>query len=221
MAKHRKPSKLTGRKMILGGIVSAGSLLGVAAPALAATVEVPQLPGVAVELPSSVVKAVQNAGQAAEKSAIAKAYKADPRVHNILEQIRLFGRPTKEVKPAVKKVQTWSGDRVVSAARTRIGSPYVWGATGPNSFDCSGLVKWSYQQIGMLIPRTSQEQVSSGSAVAKANLKPGDVVAFYSGASHVGVYSGSNKVIHAATEGVPVREAAVDSMPYYGAARYI
>ena len=59
-----------------------------------------------------------------------------------------------------------TGSAIVSAARSKIGSPYVWGATGPNSFDCSGLTSWAYQQVGKSIPRTSQAQASQGTAVS-------------------------------------------------------
>lgn len=221
VAKHRKPVKLVRSRIFWGGVVSAGSLLGMTAPALAATVEVPELPGVTIDVPSAVVKAATDLSKKTSNTAINKAITANPHVKGILDQLQPKVGPKKAA--AVKRVvpAVPAGTKVVSAARTRIGSPYVWGATGPQSFDCSGLVKWSYQQVGMQIPRTSQEQVSSGKAITKADLKPGDVVAFYSGASHVGVYSGEHKMIHASTEGVPVQEASIDSMPYYGAARYV
>ncbi|MCQ9168361.1 C40 family peptidase, partial [Corynebacterium amycolatum] len=74
-----------------------------------------------------------------------------------------------------------TGSAIVSAARSKIGSPYVWGATGPNSFDCSGLTSWAYQQVGKSIPRTSQAQASQGTAVSSPAL--GDIVSFYSGAT--------------------------------------
>ena len=110
--------------------------------------------------------------------------------------------------------------KILEAARTRIGDPYVWGATGPNAFDCSGLVMWAHQQLNITIPRTSQDQIAGGHAIARKDLQPGDIVAFYGNASHVGVYAGHNKVVHAPYQGQSVSESSLDSMPYYGATRY-
>ena len=113
-----------------------------------------------------------------------------------------------------------TGQRILDAATTRVGSPYVWGATGPNSFDCSGLTSWAYKEAGISIPRTSQAQIGGGTQVSKADLQPGDIVAFYSGASHVGIYAGNGQVVHAPYSGTSVSYAPVDSMPFYGATRY-
>ncbi|MGL4305327.1 MAG: NlpC/P60 family protein [Mycobacteriaceae bacterium] len=108
----------------------------------------------------------------------------------------------------------------VDAAMSKIGSPYSSGAAGPSAFDCSGLVYWAFQQAGVTLPRTSYDQASGGAPVAKQDLRVGDVVAFYSGASHVGIYLGDGKVVHASTYGTPVQVAPLDSMPYYNARRY-
>ncbi|MFH5210853.1 C40 family peptidase [Antrihabitans spumae] len=113
-----------------------------------------------------------------------------------------------------------SGTGALQAAITRIGSPYVWGAAGPNSFDCSGLVVWAYKQVGKTLPRSSQAQMSAGTPVDKNDLQPGDVVGFYSDASHVGIYAGNGNVLHASTFGVPVAISPMGSYPYYGARRY-
>ncbi|MGB3769683.1 MAG: C40 family peptidase [Rhodococcus sp. (in: high G+C Gram-positive bacteria)] len=108
----------------------------------------------------------------------------------------------------------------LAAAFTQIGKPYVWGATGPDGFDCSGLVVWSYKQVGKTLPRSSQAQAAGGTPVAKENLQPGDVVLFYPEASHVGLYAGDGNVLHASTYGVPVRVESMASWPFYGARRY-
>lgn len=111
---------------------------------------------------------------------------------------------------------------VVAAVRTRIGSPYAWGATGPDRFDCSGLVVWAYAQAGISVPRTSQQQAASGVAVARADLQPGDVIAYYANASHVALYVGGGQVIHASTYGRPVAEVPIDAAgPYRNARRYL
>lgn len=112
------------------------------------------------------------------------------------------------------------GQAIVDAAASKIGSPYVWGATGPNSFDCSGLTSWAYKQVGKDIPRTSEAQAASGTKISRNDLQAGDIVAFYSGASHVGIYTGHGTVIHATTEGKPLAETSMDYMPFHSAVRY-
>lgn len=108
----------------------------------------------------------------------------------------------------------------VGAAMAKLGAPYSWGATGPDAFDCSGLMYWAYQQIGTSIPRTSAAQVSGGTSVSRDALQPGDIVGFYPGVTHVGMYIGDGKLVHASDYGVPVQVVSVDSMPFAGAARY-
>lgn len=110
---------------------------------------------------------------------------------------------------------------VVPAARTRIGAPYRWGAAGPDAFDCSGLVVWAYRQIGVELPHSSQALARAGQPVARDELQPGDVIAFYPNASHVAIYSGSGEVIHASTRGRPVAEVPIDAAgPWHSARRY-
>ncbi|WP_295625642.1 C40 family peptidase [uncultured Corynebacterium sp.] len=113
-----------------------------------------------------------------------------------------------------------TGQKIVDAARSQIGTPYVWGGTTPGGFDCSGLTSWSYSQVGKSIPRTSQAQASGGQSVGMAGKQPGDIIAFYSGATHVGIYSGGNSVIHAPQEGQNVHEASIDYMPVHSVVRF-
>ncbi|WP_312978225.1 NlpC/P60 family protein [Corynebacterium sp.] len=108
----------------------------------------------------------------------------------------------------------------VGAAMSKLGAPYSWGATGPDSFDCSGLMFWAYQQIGKSVPRTSSAQVAGGTSVSRGELQPGDIVGFYPGVTHVGMYIGDGKIVHASDYGIPVQVVSVDSMPFAGAARY-
>lgn len=108
----------------------------------------------------------------------------------------------------------------VQAALGKLGAPYSWGAAGPDAFDCSGLMYWAYQQQGKSIPRTSQAQVSGGTPVSRDALQPGDIVGFYPGVTHVGMYIGDGKIVHASDYGIPVQVSSVDSMPFAGAARY-
>lgn len=110
---------------------------------------------------------------------------------------------------------------VVDAAVGKVGSPYSWGATGPDAFDCSGLMYWAYQQMGKSIPRTSQAQLAGGTPVARGDLRPGDIIGFYEGITHVGMYVGNGMIVHASTYGVPVQVVSIEQGgPYMGAVRY-
>jgi hypothetical protein len=100
-----------------------------------------------------------------------------------------------------------TGDDLVSLARTQIGKPYVFGATGPNSFDCSGLVYWCMKQLGVSVGRTTYQQIFDGAAVSQSQLAPGDLV--FPDAGHVQIYSGGGKVIEAPHTGANVREVAM------------
>ncbi|MEU0003122.1 NlpC/P60 family protein [Streptomyces sp. NPDC006314] len=107
----------------------------------------------------------------------------------------------------------------VSYAYAKLGSPYVWGATGPNAFDCSGLVQAAYRSAGISLPRTTYAQINAGRRVSRSELQPGDLVFFYSGISHVGLYVGGGQMIHAPNPSAPVRLAPIDQMPFAGATR--
>ncbi|OBK65085.1 peptidoglycan hydrolase RipC [Mycobacterium sp. 1165178.9] len=115
------------------------------------------------------------------------------------------------------------GDRatVVQAALTQVGSPYVWGGSAPGGFDCSGLVMWAFQQAGISLPHSSQALAHGGQPVSMGDLQPGDVLTFYSDASHTGIYIGDGMMIHSSTYGVPVRVAPMSAGgPIYDARRY-
>ncbi|WP_043677013.1 C40 family peptidase [Streptomyces xylophagus] len=109
----------------------------------------------------------------------------------------------------------------VSYAYQKLGSPYVWGATGPNAFDCSGLVQAAYSSAGVSLPRTTYAQINAGQRVSRSELRPGDLVFFYSGISHVGIYVGDGQMIHAPNPTAPVRLAPIDEMPFAGATRVV
>lgn len=109
---------------------------------------------------------------------------------------------------------------VIQAALSRIGSPYSWGAAGPGAFDCSGLVMWSFQHVGISLPHSSQAMARGGQPVSMDQMQPGDVVTYYSDASHVGIYIGDGMMVHASTYGVPVRVAPVNNAPIYNVRRY-
>ncbi|MBP2049522.1 cell wall-associated NlpC family hydrolase [Streptomyces griseochromogenes] len=107
----------------------------------------------------------------------------------------------------------------VAYSYQKLGSPYVWGATGPNAFDCSGLAQAAYRSAGISLPRTTYAQINAGRRVSRSELQPGDLVFFYAGISHVGIYVGDGQMIHAPNPSAPVRLAPVDLMPFAGATR--
>ncbi|SIC56335.1 NlpC/P60 family protein [Mycobacteroides abscessus] len=114
-----------------------------------------------------------------------------------------------------------AGAGAVAAALTRIGAPYSWGGSGPNAFDCSGLVMWAYGQQGVSLPHSSQALARGGTPVSLSELQPGDVINFYGDASHTGIYVGNGMMVHASTYGVPVAVVPITSSgPIYNARRY-
>ena len=109
--------------------------------------------------------------------------------------------------------------RAVAFAYRALGLPYVWGATGPNAYDCSGLTQAAWKSAGVSLPRTTYTQIDAGTRVPESELRPGDLVFFYSGVSHVGLYIGNGLMIHAPHPGAPVRIAPISEMPFAGATR--
>lgn len=113
-----------------------------------------------------------------------------------------------------------AGAAAVQAALTRLGSPYSWGGSGPGAFDCSGLVVWSFQQAGVFLPRSSYALAAGGRPVSVDQMQPGDVVAQYSDASHVGIYIGDGLMVHASTYGIPVAVESIYNAPIHNVRRY-
>lgn len=111
-------------------------------------------------------------------------------------------------------------DKVMNTVRSRAGKPYVYGAAGPNAFDCSGLVQWVYRHVGKNLPRTSGAQ--AGATQRVRNPQVGDLVFFTSGGRvyHVGIYAGNHTLWHASRPGVPVRRDRIWSgSVFYGHVR--
>ncbi|MFI8322478.1 NlpC/P60 family protein [Streptomyces sp. NPDC085529] len=114
---------------------------------------------------------------------------------------------------------TGRASAAISFARAQLGKPYVWGATGPSAYDCSGLTQAAWRAAGVSLPRTTYTQINAGRRVSRSELAPGDLVFFYSGISHVGLYIGGGQMIHAPRPGAPIRIAPIDEMPFAGATR--
>ncbi|MFE2672741.1 C40 family peptidase [Streptomyces hygroscopicus] len=112
-----------------------------------------------------------------------------------------------------------AGRRALAYALNQIGKPYVWGAEGPDSFDCSGLTSTAWAHAGRIIPRTSQEQWRQLPRVPISQLRPGDLVIYYKGASHVAMYAGNGQVVQAPRPGQRVKLSPLASNPIQGAVR--
>ncbi|MBQ2897685.1 MAG: C40 family peptidase [Clostridia bacterium] len=115
------------------------------------------------------------------------------------------------------------GQQIVNSAKQHLGKAYVYGASGPNAFDCSGFTSYIYKQFGYSLNRTASGQYSNGVAVSRENLQPGDLVMFtyrgMYGIGHVGIYMGDGKMVHAGNSSTGVVISDVFS-GYYGA-RYV
>jgi len=104
-----------------------------------------------------------------------------------------------------------------AAAKSRVGLPYVWGASGPGSFDCSGLTSWAFRQADVSIPRTSQAQASAGTRIDSLSaLRPGDLIIMRTDLSHVGFYAGNGQILHSPKPGAQVRYESIarSGMPF-------
>ncbi|MDR1213393.1 MAG: C40 family peptidase [Propionibacteriaceae bacterium] len=106
-------------------------------------------------------------------------------------------------------------------AVAQVGKPYIYGGNGPTGYDCSGLTRAAYLQVGVALPHSASGQFRLGQPVAEADLRPGDLVFYYSGISHVGIYVGNGTIVDAANPRRGIRYTSLHSMPYMGARRII
>lgn len=111
--------------------------------------------------------------------------------------------------PATDSSYATKASKAIAFARAQIGKPYVWGATGPGSYDCSGLTQAVWKAAGVTLPRTTYDQVNAGTTVPLSAIEPGDLVFFYDDISHVGLYIGNGMMIHAPKPGAYVREESI------------
>ncbi|MFF6957839.1 NlpC/P60 family protein [Streptomyces sp. NPDC008317] len=120
---------------------------------------------------------------------------------------------------ADRRLPSDAGKRAISYAFMQLGKPYVWGAQGPDSFDCSGLTSQAWSHAGVTIPRTSQEQWARLPHVPLELLRPGDLVIYFSGATHVAIYIGDGLVVQAPRPGSVVKVSPIAANPILGAVR--
>ncbi|MDL9937371.1 C40 family peptidase [Gordonia sp. ABSL1-1] len=225
MAKHRLEQPNRGgsvaKKAVIAGSITVGSLAAAAGPALAAPIQVPGLG--AIELPGAHHQATPVKKQQPAKNQAATV--EIPNVGTFTVPGLTQNQIPDQFKPHGGKAspfgmpQLTAGEKAVRAAESKLGAPYSYGSAGPDAFDCSGLVYWSYKQAGRTLPRDSYGQLGGGRAVSYADAKPGDVLIF-NGGGHAGLYIGNGMFIHASTYGVPVKKAAVKEWSLVGVRRY-
>ncbi len=152
------------------------------------------------------------------------------------KQTKELAEKKKEINSEIKRLQASIPKTVVSspgcptitgvvsaAARTairtacaQVGDPYVWGATGPNAFDCSGLTQFAYRAAGISLTHFTGAQWNEGRAIPRSEARPGDLVFFFSDLHHVGLYLGKDMMVHAPRAGKPVQVASINHMPIAG-----
>ena len=185
-------------------LVAASGLLLSIVPGTQSADAVPA-PAVTASASASVNLGQESAAAASAASALSAATTAQSTYRTV--PIRLA--ESKTVSPAQLKAS-----KVVKAALSRVSTgQYVWGASGSTSFDCSGLMMYAYRQVGISLPHSSREQSTLGKAVSVKDLKPGDLLFFYSPVHHVGMYIGGGRFVHARN---PNADLEVDSLSAYG-----
>lgn len=248
MAKHRRQTNTAARAAAATTALAAGAALIAPAAASAAEVRVPNSP-IAVQVPGietipgvaaipgidAWIPSLKGAAATGDAQAAIARVKALPGVNNVPGFSAFIANVEKQVLPAQAATnysapaaapqpapapQPSFAVRVVSIAQSKVGSPYVYGAAGPNAFDCSGFTSWVYAQAGKSIPRTSQAQAAAGQQVALSNIQPGDIVVYYGGASHVGIYVGNGQIIDALNSGIPVGYRDLHLMPIHSVVRF-
>jgi cell wall-associated NlpC family hydrolase len=127
------------------------------------------------------------------------------------KQSQAAAAAAKSVNLGSAKASSAAAAAAFAAAKTRLGSPYVWGATGPGSFDCSGLMQWAYAQAGISLPRTTYSQDTIGTVVPLSQAQVGDLV-FFNGDTHVGMFVGNNTVLHAPHTGTVVKYESISTI---------
>ncbi|MEU4339843.1 NlpC/P60 family protein [Nocardia sp. NPDC023852] len=198
MGKHslqrdsRVPNSVKGA-IVMGAVAATGAMPAI--PAMAATINVPGLGN--FDIPQEYEQPAQQLSQQIQQALAASP--AAPAAPQAAPQPPAFA----PLLPDLFAQPSNPGDIALDAAKSKVGAQYSWGAAGPRSFDCSGLVQWAFRQAGVELPRTSFEQSHVGAPVAFQNLEPGDIVVTNNG-SHVGIYAGDGKLLNAVQSGTPV-----------------
>ncbi len=240
MAKHRLEQASRGSKVAKGAVITGAIAMGSIASgqAMASTVAVPHLGNIELGAlgdhlnqqkhhTSPKAKSLKvNHGQARMQTAAKPAAPAQVQVPNVgtfaipgiaQNQIPKQFQPNAKADPSLARTSV--ADKAVHNAESKIGSPYSYGSAGPNAFDCSGLVFWSYKNAGKTVPRDSYGQMAGGKAVAYKDAQPGDILIF-NGGGHSGIYVGNGEFVHSQTYGVPVNKQKVKTWALTAVRRY-
>lgn len=157
---------------------------------------------------------------AEEKAVIEeKASEAEALLGRLEEREQRASRSADRTETTPAPAVSGGAGAAVQRALAQVGDSYVYGATGPDSFDCSGLTMFAWAAAGVSLPHSSSAQMSSGRSVSVSQLQPGDLVFYYSPVSHVGMYIGNGTIVHAANPSTDVATAPLHSMPVTGAVR--
>jgi len=148
------------------------------------------------------------------------------RIQKLIKEVKTkldqLSPPTVRTLP---KVSVEGQGKAAEAARwavSQVGKPYVWGAAGPNSFDCSGLMLWAYAKVGISLPHYTGSQWQLGTRISSIDqLQVGDIVFFYSDLHHNGMYIGNGKMVHAPQTGDVVRIVSLSGRPFMGGVRLV
>ncbi|GGU91840.1 hypothetical protein GCM10010182_03640 [Actinomadura cremea] len=170
----------------------------------------------------SAERARKAAEQRAEQSASLKKQVEAQREKVTRQYEKIRGQVIKQAPEKLAElpvVGTGKAARALKYAMSKLGRPYVWGAAGPSTFDCSGLTMWAYGQVGVALPHYTGSQFNSGVHVSESELQPGDLVFFHSDLHHMGMYVGGGKMIHAPHTGDVVRIADMAGRPFAGGVR--
>ena len=125
------------------------------------------------------------------------------------------------VAPSGVVAPNQTAQAAVDTALAQVGDAYVWGANGPDAFDCSGLTQYAYLAAGVSLPHSSKIQAGMGQSVSRDQLQPGDLLFYYSPTSHVAMYIGNGQMVHASTPAKPVQVVSFNSMKGFTHARRI
>ncbi|MDQ2706391.1 MAG: NlpC/P60 family protein [Actinomycetota bacterium] len=214
------PPSTTSTTPASGTLANAATLVSAAT-----TTTLPALPAQFVDQPAgaTVLAGDSHRANAREIAALARSVDLEraPARSSLQTSAQTSAQPAGLGLPGDLDLAPGAGMRAtaLSAAMSKLGVPYVWGAAGPRAFDCSGLVLWAFNRVGISLPHSAAAQSSIGRPVSKSELRPGDLVFFYSPVSHVAMYIGNGKVVHASEPGQPVKISYLNRMPFHNARR--
>ena len=167
---------------------------------------------------NQVAKVTKKIGENKNETKISEAQ--EPKKEIKTEPKEESKKGTKVESSNLEKASSISSNEVIAYAENFMGTPYEWGAVGPNTFDCSGFVQYVYAHFGIKIGRTTYDQIYNGEFVSRENLEPGDLVFFGTGSPHhVGIYIGNNTYIHAPRTGDVIKKSPLTRSDYLSARR--